>query len=437
MEFAKYETFYIMPHKTRLILFYTFVILFIALGGIVLAYSYGWRIDFETGKVQKIGAIYVKANVRDVTIKINNKEYKDESGILQSGTLISNLLPKTYRIEVTKDGYLPYHKTLTVQPALVEELLNVQLIPTTFEPTVIAPTKGTTFIDATESADRMILKDTSTGIHYLHTKTNASSTVNLTMAVSNAKRGQKIKRIAFIPFKPTQFVIEDATGFKLFDSEKKTIETLYKGSIVAWTMRDSTMIHVETNTKTRAQEIFTFSLIFKTKTSLNDLNTEIPKTTYLTQIDATSNLATIAFSDVENGLFLFTPKEKKLKHIAENIHSFTFSPDNKKLLIKPNSGNPSVLFIEDFDGDIRKKEGDMITIALPQTDTVKTIEWYGDSYHLLVEHPSKLVITELDDRTPLNIFPLASNFIDYRYSAKEKTVYYTHAKELLSIRIER
>lgn len=426
-----------MNHRTRIILFYSFVALFLAIGSSVLAYSYGWRIDLETGKIQKIGAIYIKANVREVAITINDKTYKDESGILQSGTLISNLLPKTYRVEVAKEGYLPYRKTLTVQPARVEELLNIQLIPATLEPTTVVSTKGTMFVDATEGAERIIVQDTKTGTYYLHTKQNASSTVNLTMAVSNAKRGQKIKRIAFVPFKPTQYVVEDAAGLKLFDSEKKTVESLYQGSLVTWTMKNSTILAVETNKETRAQEFFTFNLIFKTKAALDELNAKLPKTTFVTALDATGNISTIAFLDVENGLSLFTSKDKTLERIASNIQSFSFSPDGKKLLTLANTGTPTIRFIEDFDGDVRKKAGDMITVAAPQQDTIKTIAWYADSYHLLLERPSGLFMTELDDRKPLNIFPLAHNFIDYHYDAKEKTIYYTTTQGIQAVRIER
>lgn len=426
-----------MPHRTRLVLFYSFVILFLALGAGVLAYSYGWRIDLETRTLQKIGAIYVKANVRDVTIKVNSKVYQDEAGILQSGTLISNLLPRTYRVEISKEGYLPYHKTVTVRPALVEELLNVQLIPSSFKATYVAPAKGTSFIDATEGAGKMILQDTSTGIYYLHDKTNASSTVNLTMAAANAKRGQKIKRIAFVPFKPTQFVIEDAAGLKLFDSEKKTIETLIKGSIITWSMRESTLIIVETNPKTRVQEISTFSLIFKTRTLLDEVNAQLPKSTYITAIDITGNLGTLAFTDIENRLFLFTSEKDTLTRIADGIRSFSFSPDDKKLLFLANSGVPSIRFVDDFDGDIRKKAGDVITMAVAQPETIQTIRWYADSYHLIMERPAELFMTELDDRKPLNVFPIVQNFVDYHYEPKEQSIYYTDTKNIYTIRIER
>ena len=424
-----------MPHRTRLALFYTFVGLFLLLGTVILLYSFGWRIDLETGKIQKIGAIYVKTNVRDTTIKLNNKTYKDEAGIIQSGTLISSLLPKTYSIEISKEGYLPYHKTLTVKPSRVEEILNVQLIPKTFEPTFVAPTKGTQFIDTTENADRIILQDPTTSVYYLYDETHASSTVNLNMAAANAHRGQKIKHIAFIPFKPTQFILEDTSGLKLFDLEKRTLEQLTKGTVTAWSIQDSTAIMAGT-TKSGTQEISSFNLIFKTKSTFDDLNKQLSQDMHITMIKMSGNGNEIAFMTDTNELFLFTQKDKLLKRIAGNGKSFAFSPDNKKLLTLSTSGDLSILFLEDFDGDIPKKKGDHIEIVLPQKESVEAVQWYGDSYHLFINYPSALDITELDDRKPRNIFPILRNFIDYRFIGKKKSVYFTDAEGIETIRIE-
>lgn len=425
-----------MPHKTRIILFYTFVGLFLLLGTGILFYSFGWRIDFETGKVQKIGAIYIKTNVRETTIKLNNKTYKDEAGILQSGTLISNLLPKTYRVEVSKEGYLPYYKTLTVKPSRVEELLNVQLIPKTIESTVIAPTKGTRFIDTTEAADRIILQDTAKNIFYLFDDVQASSTVNLNLAAANARRGQKIKNIAFVPFKPTQFVIEDSTGFRIFDLEKKSIEQLAKAVVTAWSIRDSAIVMTET-TKTGAQEVSSINLIFRSKTAIDSLNEALPKDMRIATIRASENLDAIAFITTNSELFLFTQKDKAIERIAGNAKDLAFSPDNKKLLILSNTGDLFVLFLEDFDGDIQKKKGDRIEVALPQKGSIETVRWYDDSYHMLVKYPSALDITELDDRKPLNVFPLVRDLVDYRFIAKKKSVYFTNAQNIQAIRIEK
>lgn len=425
-----------MNHRTRITLFYSFVFLFLAAGTAVLLYSYGWRIDFETGKVQKIGAIYIKANVKDLTIKINNKLYPDDSGILQSGTLVSNLLPKTYRVDISKQGYLPYHKTVLVQPARVEELLNVQLIPETFEPATLAQTKGSKFVDAISSGSRIIMQNTADGIYYLYDKAQASSTVNLNLATSNVRRGQKIKRIMFVPFKPTQFVIEDATGLKLFDSEKRTIDPLIKGTFMTWTIKDSTILIVET-TKAHTQQLFSFNLIFKTKTLLDDVNKQLPNTTFVTAVDMAGNTSTVAFEDIENNLFISTPKNRTLRRIAENIKAFTFSPDGKKIAFLTKTGNLSVLFIEDFDGDIRKKEGDIINIELPQKELIEKMQWYADSYHLFIKYPGYLSLTELDDRKPLNIFQIVTHFDDYRYDSDTRSVLYTTENTIKTIRIEK
>lgn len=425
-----------MPKKTRLFVFYTFVLLFLAAGTGVLLYSSGWRIDFETGKVQKIGAIYVKANVKDIAIKISDKDYQDDSGLLQSGTLISNLLPKTYKVEISKQGYLTYHKTVTVQPSRVEELLNVQLIPETFEPTTLAQVKGSKFIDATASTDKIILQDTTSGTYYLYDELKASSTINLTLAVTNARRTQKIKRIMFVPFKPTQFIIEDVTGLKLFDSEKRTLEQLVKGALITWTLKDSTILAVET-TKAKTQELFSFNLIFKTKTTLDDPNQQLPDTTFITALDIGENINTIAFEDIENNLFVSTSKKEPFRRIGENIKAFTFSPDGKKIAFVTKTGDISILFIDDFDGDVRKKEGDVIHIAVPQKELIEKVQWYADSYHLFIKYPGYLSLTELDDRKPLNIFPILSKFDDYRYDSSNRSILYTIEKTIKTIRIEK
>lgn len=425
-----------MHHQTRLILFSLFVILFLAIGTATFLYSHGWRIDFDTMTVQKIGAIYIKTNLRDTTIKLNGKQYRDESGILQSGTLISNLLPKSYRVEITKEGYQRYQKTLVVQPSRVEELLNVQLIPEKIQSSHISATKGTDIIDIAQAGDKIIIQDEKSGIYYLHDKANASSTLNLTMAVSNTQKGQKIKKIMFVPFKSTLFVIEDSTGLKLFDLEKRTIESLIQGALTTWSMRDSTILLTQ-KTKTRSQEVTLLNLIFKTKTLVSDVNVQVATTTTITTIAATSGSNAIAFSDAKNTLFLFSQKTKTVQRIADNVLSFSFSPDNKKLMVLANDGGLSILFIEEFNGDIRKKEGDWIKITLANNEPIKTVAWYNDSYHILLEHSATLSIAELDDRKPVNIFSMLSDYMDYHYALGNNSVYFIDKQGINMFRIEK
>ena len=428
-----------MPHKTRVILFYLFVAAFLLGGTGVLLYSYGWRINLEERTVQKIGAIYIKTNVREATITVNGKLYKDTSGILQSGTLISNLLPKTYRVEIAKDGYHTYQKTLVVRPSQVAEILNVQLVPKTFEQTFIAPTKGTRIIDTTQSADKMILQDMAAGVYYLYDRTNASSTLNLNIAVANAQKGVKIKKIMFVPFNSAQFIVEDATGLKLFDREKKTMETLLKGSVITWSMQNSTIIGVETigaSARSRTQQAFAFNLIFKSKTALDELNAHIASTTRVTALSTTGS-GSMAFSDADYALFLFDPKLRTIQKLSSNATSFSYSPDTKKLAFVEATGELKVLFIENFDGDIRKKSGDSITVALPQAKPVQDVAWHADSYHLLIEWSDGYSITELDDRKPLNTFPIFSGPVEHRYVPGSSSIYFINAKGINMIRLEK
>ncbi len=200
-------------------------------------------------------------------------------------------------------------------------------------------------------------------------------------------------------------------------------------------MNGSTILLAETD-KNHRQTLSSFDLIFKTKKSLDGLNEQLPNPTYIAALGASPDMNAIAFIDVEGHLFLFTAKDKRLKPIASNIKKFSFSPDKKKLAYFDASGTITILYLEEFESDIRKKAGDSELIHIPQKESLQAIDWYADSYHLFIHRQNILDITEIDDRKPLNSYPLISGFIDMRYSPDDKSVYFTKDHTLRSIRIE-
>ena len=58
-----------------------------------------------------------------------NDKLKDTTSIFTNSSLLENLLPKTYAIEVSKDGYYSWQKTLGVEEGRVTEAKNITLIP--------------------------------------------------------------------------------------------------------------------------------------------------------------------------------------------------------------------------------------------------------------------------------------------------------------------
>jgi hypothetical protein len=118
-----------MTIKTRRKIFYTLVVLFILIGGIIVFYAQGWRFDFSTGHFEKIGGVYIRSSPQDAAIFVNGKPVRNQSGFLDPGTLISDLLPQTYRITLKAPGYVDWQENTTVQPTLVQQFKNAVLVP--------------------------------------------------------------------------------------------------------------------------------------------------------------------------------------------------------------------------------------------------------------------------------------------------------------------
>ncbi len=117
-----------MTKKTRTILFFICVFLFALTAPTVILYSQGYRFDLATKKVVQTGGLYLKISPRNVQVYINGK-LKSTTSIFSNSSLVKNLLPKTYAVEIRKDGYYSWQKTLEVKEKQATEAKNIVLIP--------------------------------------------------------------------------------------------------------------------------------------------------------------------------------------------------------------------------------------------------------------------------------------------------------------------
>lgn len=118
-----------MTRKARRLLFYALVAVFLVLGAGIVLYAQGWRFDFATGRVDKVGAIFVRAFPADASISLNGKPAQSQVGFLSRGTLISDLFPKNYKLKLSKNGYDGWQENVSVAPSLVTELKYAVLVP--------------------------------------------------------------------------------------------------------------------------------------------------------------------------------------------------------------------------------------------------------------------------------------------------------------------
>lgn len=162
----------------------TFVIFFFLISPVIILYSAGWRIDLKTLSVQKTGGIFLKTKMKDVVLSIDGKSHKAKSRFL-SGLFINNLLPRSYRLEVSKDGYHSWVKNLEVKPSLVTETKNIVLVPKNQNPIVFQ----NNILDFLVNG-KLVVWQAGNGQYFLSETDKPESSVNLTLLFNNLKQNQ-------------------------------------------------------------------------------------------------------------------------------------------------------------------------------------------------------------------------------------------------------
>lgn len=114
-----------MTKKTRFYILVLCAILFLIVAPYIVAYSLGYRIDFEQKKIVSTGGIYVKAQPLGSEIIIDSKS--NRTGLLSQNVFVQNLLPKQHTVLIRKEGYQEYKKNLEVKEREVSRLEKVIL----------------------------------------------------------------------------------------------------------------------------------------------------------------------------------------------------------------------------------------------------------------------------------------------------------------------
>jgi len=117
-----------MSRKTRTILFFFLTFAFLVTAPFILLYSEGYRLDFKNWKITQTGGIFLKAQPKKVKVFINKKFVK-ETDIVFGSFFKDNLIPGQYLVEIFKEGFQPWAKTLEIKEKMVTKTQNIILAP--------------------------------------------------------------------------------------------------------------------------------------------------------------------------------------------------------------------------------------------------------------------------------------------------------------------
>jgi hypothetical protein len=99
-----------MHPRIRLFLFLIFLFAFLITAPLVVLYTAGYRFDFTANAIVHTGVLNVTSVPRSATVWIDGEKQSD-----RTPSVLDDVMPGDHRVEVTKDGYTRWEKTLLVE----------------------------------------------------------------------------------------------------------------------------------------------------------------------------------------------------------------------------------------------------------------------------------------------------------------------------------
>ncbi len=406
--------------RRRLLAF--FIVLFIIIGAVVILYSQGYRLDTSSFSLTKIGAVYIESYQNPINIYLNDTYYKDKSGLLTKGTLISSVIPKKYHLSIQKDAFLEYTKNIEIFPSQVVRFFNILLVPknVSYATTTIASSSHIV-LDDLITRGALTHEKTSKGIQFAvqsipADSTQASSTslsLNKTLALISK---QRFSQFLFYSNNPSELLATSSSGIYRIQTTEPSVTLLSSSTLpYAYVIQDNVLtfvapqIQTATTTKTKQPKETNPRAVFIRIDINSGTTTQIPLATEqrvqsITSLYTKNNL--IAFITTDKSLTLYDTDKKREVVVSQNAISALFSPDGKKLLYRGEDGKARVYFIQDELETMDAKEGDTLQLSLVNASNIQNIAWYQDAAHLILMYPEQIMLAEVTKKEPNNHFPI-------------------------------
>lgn len=339
-----------MTKQTRRNFFYILILLFAIASPVLVFYSLGYTIDFSKISIEKTGGIFIKSKIHSVSVFLDGVFIK-ETPLLTSGTLLTDLKPRTHLLRLEKIGFHPWFKTVEVVPMNVIELRNVLLVP---NPIPIS----------TSTPDEIKL----------------------------------ISRLSFPTNPPIEWRIDKKERLiREKDGESKIIASNVNSfdvinSKVYWVDKNGFLARLEPDTGI-------INNIGRPGFYLNK--------TLIRFIS--SPQGNIFLIDSSGGLFIL--EEEKITPLDGGVKQIKFDSDGEKILIQKER-SIEVRWLKDESYQPFRKKGGQETI-LTLSNEIKNTEWfYGNDAHIIIQTRDGVFLTELDGRGGRNTVELASGKIE-------------------------
>lgn len=432
-----------MSKKSRTIFFLICLFLFFLITPLVVLYSQGYRIDWDSKKIIKTGGFYFNVWPAGVQIFIDGK-FQKKNSFFSNSVYIDNLKPKEYKIEIKKDGFFPWKKNIEIKESLVMNFNDIFLISENPKYTTIAQNAEDFFFSP--DGGIVILKEKtekSWNLKIIELDINLKSDLfsgfeSPEIELSDLKFSADSEKILFItkekekqrswilelelPFqekKPADLISLDFLGEKASDLSFNSNDSQKIFFVKENNLFEANLSDKEISSKPVLINLITYEIsernlfwlskngfIFKTgfngeteeKLNFEPLSIR-EKGKY--QIDIKNPLI---FLKEDNTLYVFNSDSQILEKLSDFTKELKLSPDRRKMAYF-NDYEILVLFMEKNEGQPKRESMEKLFLTR-FSEKMDHVLWYNSNY-LIFNIGNKIKISEIDDRDKINIYDFA------------------------------
>ncbi len=429
-----------MTKRTRTILFLICSLIFILLAPSAVLYSQGYRIDLNPPaggiKLTQTGGLFIKATPKQADIYVNGK-LKKKTDFFFGSALVENLLPKSYKIEIRKEGYHSWEKILGIEEKQVQEVREAVLFPQDINLNVLSD-QIERFWFSPDQRKIITLEEEKQGWALKLYDLNKNIKSHLLAETDIFAEGSELINLTFSE-----------------DSKKITLETAIRERARYFILELDRIAPVPTEItipEPLGDENEFSSSPFAVARVNNDLysldetghlfknETKLTSNPFLVKQEteyALNIFRNYIFLREANTLYKFNHESKSFDIFFEKIKSLKISPDNKKIAYF-SKHEIWILFLDDKNNPPQKKSGDKILLTR-LSETITDAFWLNDNY-LIFSTEDIIKISETDDRDKLNIIniletkklPQNGSLSEIFWNQSDKKLYLLKEKTLYS-----
>lgn len=394
-----------MKRKLRQTILFTFLFLFILLAPILTLYFQGYRVDLEKRRLTQTGGLFLKTTPKQTEIYLNRKISK-KTDFFFGSVLIESLLPKKHNIEVKKDGYSTWEKSLEIKEKEVTEIKNVVLFPDNLPFELLG--KGILDIWFSKDNKTIVWKEERDGFWSLKLYNLEKNLKSLLLNENNlSENGAEFISLSFSEEEKEvnlEVIIKEQLKSFLIDinQEPLTLREISQPSLI-----DENIIVTQKDLDGNIYTLDSFGYLYKNNTFLS-IKERITKESFPLKQETEYTIHPfqdfIFLKDGEKNLYLLDQKEGVFKKFSEDVRGLEISPDLKKIAYF--SGREiHILFLKEENAQpIREKGENLFLFRL--SEEITNIFWITSNY-LSFSTENGIKVSEIDNRDKINTVTVA------------------------------